>query len=88
MPYVGAVPGKKGQWISAGHNGHGMVRIATLRSLLRARLIRQARIFTVSPALIKLINGASWEETGLPHSFQISEKRLRDLGGGSNLARL
>jgi glycine/D-amino acid oxidase-like deaminating enzyme len=24
-PFVGEVPGKKGMWISAGFNGHGMV---------------------------------------------------------------
>ena len=24
-PFVGQVPGKKGMWISAGFNGHGMV---------------------------------------------------------------
>lgn len=26
VPYIGAVPDKPGQWICAGHNGHGMVR--------------------------------------------------------------
>ncbi|WWC97887.1 hypothetical protein V866_004775 [Kwoniella sp. B9012] len=29
VPYVGAVPGKSGQWMSCGHNGHGMARIFT-----------------------------------------------------------
>ncbi|GBE83026.1 DAO-domain-containing protein [Sparassis crispa] len=29
VPYVGAVPGKPGQWIIGGHNGHGMARIFT-----------------------------------------------------------
>ncbi|VDB89216.1 unnamed protein product [Peniophora sp. CBMAI 1063] len=29
LPYVGAVPGKPGQWMCAGHNGHGMARIFT-----------------------------------------------------------
>ncbi|KAK0450918.1 DAO-domain-containing protein [Armillaria borealis] len=29
LPYVGPIPGKPGQWICAGHNGHGMARIFT-----------------------------------------------------------
>ncbi|WRT68995.1 uncharacterized protein IL334_005977 [Kwoniella shivajii] len=29
VPFVGPVPGKKGQWMSCGHNGHGMARIFT-----------------------------------------------------------
>ncbi|WWC86544.1 uncharacterized protein L201_001421 [Kwoniella dendrophila CBS 6074] len=29
VPFIGAVPGKEGQWMCAGHNGHGMARIFT-----------------------------------------------------------
>nr|XP_018259110.1 uncharacterized protein I303_08654 [Kwoniella dejecticola CBS 10117]OBR81268.1 hypothetical protein I303_08654 [Kwoniella dejecticola CBS 10117] len=29
VPFVGAVPGKAGQWMSCGHNGHGMARTFT-----------------------------------------------------------
>ncbi|OCF32819.1 hypothetical protein I316_05455 [Kwoniella heveanensis BCC8398] len=29
LPFIGAVPRKPGQWICAGHNGHGMARIFT-----------------------------------------------------------
>lgn len=29
VPFVGALPGKPGQWICAGHHGHGMARIFT-----------------------------------------------------------
>ncbi|WVF70923.1 hypothetical protein IAT40_005718 [Kwoniella sp. CBS 6097] len=29
LPYVGPVPRKPGQWLCAGHNGHGMARIFT-----------------------------------------------------------
>lgn len=29
VPMVGAIEGKEGQWINAGHNGHGMARIWT-----------------------------------------------------------
>ncbi|ORY26997.1 putative FAD dependent oxidoreductase [Naematelia encephala] len=59
LPLIGAVPGKPGQWMSCGHNGHGM-----------------ARIFTCSPGLARLIQGASWSETGLPECFQVTKERL------------
>ncbi|KAH7389681.1 FAD dependent oxidoreductase-domain-containing protein [Phaeosphaeria sp. MPI-PUGE-AT-0046c] len=29
VPFVGEIPGKEGQWICAGHHGHGMARIFT-----------------------------------------------------------
>lgn len=29
VPYIGELPGKKGQWLCAGHHGHGMARIFT-----------------------------------------------------------
>ncbi|KAL4809927.1 FAD dependent oxidoreductase-domain-containing protein [Aspergillus unguis] len=29
VPWIGALPGLSGQWICAGHNGHGMARIFT-----------------------------------------------------------
>ncbi|KAF9693576.1 hypothetical protein EKO04_008244 [Ascochyta lentis] len=29
VPFVGELPGKRGQWICAGHHGHGMARIFT-----------------------------------------------------------
>ncbi|KAF1834961.1 DAO-domain-containing protein [Decorospora gaudefroyi] len=29
VPFVGEIPGKPGQWICAGHHGHGMARIFT-----------------------------------------------------------
>ncbi|KAI5885671.1 DAO-domain-containing protein [Schizophyllum commune H4-8] len=41
VPYVGPVPGKKGQWICAGHNGHGMARVFTCGPAL-AKLIQGA----------------------------------------------
>ncbi|WVQ77774.1 hypothetical protein IAR50_007464 [Cryptococcus sp. DSM 104548] len=62
VPFVGAVPNKPGQWMSCGHNGHGM-----------------ARIFTCAPALAKLVQGCSWEKTGLPDCFRVTEERLQSL---------
>ncbi|WWC99984.1 hypothetical protein V866_006893 [Kwoniella sp. B9012] len=59
VPFIGAVPGKPGQWMCCGHNGHGM-----------------ARIFTAAPALAKLVQGATWDETGLPECFEVSNERL------------
>ncbi|PLB51407.1 FAD dependent oxidoreductase [Aspergillus steynii IBT 23096] len=35
-----------------------------------------AGIFTCAPGLVKLINGGSWEETGLPECFQYSKARI------------
>ncbi|KAK8866191.1 hypothetical protein IAR55_001342 [Kwoniella newhampshirensis] len=29
VPFIGAVPGRPGQWMCCGHNGHGMARIFT-----------------------------------------------------------
>ncbi|RSH90384.1 hypothetical protein EHS25_000989 [Saitozyma podzolica] len=41
VPFIGAVPGKSGQWLCAGHNGHGMARIFTAAPGL-VKLIRGA----------------------------------------------
>ncbi|KAI9046064.1 NAD(P)/FAD-dependent oxidoreductase [Aspergillus affinis] len=35
-----------------------------------------AGIFTCAPGLVKLINGQSWDETGLPECFQYSKERI------------
>jgi hypothetical protein len=29
VPFIGELPGKPGQWVCAGHHGHGMARIFT-----------------------------------------------------------
>ncbi|OTB07281.1 hypothetical protein M426DRAFT_86393 [Hypoxylon sp. CI-4A] len=62
VPFVGELPGLPGQWICAGHNGHGM-----------------ARIFTAAPGLVRLMNGDSWEDAGLPDPFRITSERLSKL---------
>ncbi|THU85948.1 FAD dependent oxidoreductase [Dendrothele bispora CBS 962.96] len=61
VPFIGPVPSSPGQFVIAGFNGHGM-----------------ARIFGCAPGLVKLILGEvkSWEETGMPKCFQITEERL------------
>ncbi|KAK7448463.1 hypothetical protein VKT23_013725 [Stygiomarasmius scandens] len=61
VPFVGPIPSSPGQFVIAGFNGHGM-----------------ARIFGCAPGLAKLILGEvkSWEETGMPKCFQITEERL------------
>ncbi|WWC66135.1 uncharacterized protein I206_100035 [Kwoniella pini CBS 10737] len=41
VPFIGEVPEKKGQWICAGHNGHGMARIFTCAPAL-AKLVQGA----------------------------------------------
>ncbi|KAL1743246.1 FAD dependent oxidoreductase [Schizophyllum fasciatum] len=39
-----------------------------------------ARIFGCAPGLAQMIMGGSWEDTGMPEVFRISEDRLRRLG--------
>jgi len=41
VPFIGAVPDKPGQWMCAGHNGHGMARIFTAAPGL-VKLVRGA----------------------------------------------
>ncbi|KUI66356.1 putative oxidoreductase OrdL [Cytospora mali] len=42
-----------------------------------------ARIFTCAPGVVKVIQGAEWQETGLPECFNVSEERLHKLANGS-----
>lgn len=42
-----------------------------------------ARIFTCAPGLVKLMHGATWEETGLPKSFDSTQSRLEKLAKGA-----
>ncbi|KAI1807799.1 FAD dependent oxidoreductase [Daldinia bambusicola] len=41
-----------------------------------------ARIFTCAPGVAKLILGGSWDDTGLPECFEITEERLEKLQKG------
>lgn len=61
MPHIGDVPGKKGQYIAAGFNGHGMPLIH-LASKALAEIIRGEKTF---------------EETDLPAVFKPTEGRLQ-----------
>lgn len=65
VPFIGELPGLPGQWVCAGHNGHGM-----------------ARTFTAAPGLVKLMEGRSWEEVGLPDVYEITTERLLKLKKG------
>lgn len=62
VPFIGELQGLPGQWICAGHNGHGM-----------------ARTFTAAPGLVKLMDGASWEQVGLPDAYELTSERLSRL---------
>lgn len=92
VPYIGAVPDKPGQWICAGHNGHGMVRYAASPQFIQRTKsfqcssfvasndrIAQARIMTAAPGLVKLMQGGSWADTGLPECYEITKERLTRL---------
>lgn len=61
MPHVGPVPGKPGQFIAAGFNGHGMSFI-----LLAAKGL---------VAVMK--HGIPFAESGMPRLFETSETRLK-----------
>lgn len=60
LPHVGHIPGKPGQLVIAGFNGHGMPQI-----FLSAQGI--ARM---------IMMGAVYEDTGLPRLFKTTVTRL------------
>lgn len=50
--------------------------------MLTCGYLGMARIFTCAPGVAKLILGGSWEDTGLPECFEITEQRLNKLKEG------
>lgn len=60
MPYIGHMPGKPGQMVIAGFNGHGMPLI-----LLAAKAVVEM-----------MQEGKKFEETGVPSLFKITQERL------------
>ncbi|KAJ5780211.1 hypothetical protein N7457_005371 [Penicillium paradoxum] len=60
LPHVGSIPGKPGQFIAAGFNGHGMP-VAFLSGKAVADMAQKSVTF---------------EETGLPELYKTSEARL------------
>ncbi|KAH7025170.1 FAD dependent oxidoreductase [Microdochium trichocladiopsis] len=64
MPYVGHMPGKPGQMVLAGFNGHGMPLI-----LLSAKGLTKM-----------LMEGTTFEETGIPSPFKATQERLDNTG--------
>ena len=75
LPHVGPIPGKPGQMVIAGFNGHGMPQ-----TFLSAQGV--ARM---------LVEGTPYGETELPRLFQTTLERLQSmenqiLGGASSLA--
>jgi glycine/D-amino acid oxidase-like deaminating enzyme len=63
LPHVGNVPGKPGQFIAAGFNGHGMP-VAYLSGKAVANMARDS---------------VSFRETGLPRLFETSLERLKPI---------
>lgn len=60
LPHVGEIPGKPGQIILAGFTGHGM-----------------PVVFLTAKGVAKMIvNGSSFEDTGVPRLYQTSQTRL------------
>ncbi|KAJ4368414.1 hypothetical protein N0V83_006771 [Neocucurbitaria cava] len=62
-PFVGAVPDKKGLWISAGFNGHGMVLCLKSAEALVKMIERDS-----------ILGKPDW----FPESFLITEERLKE----------
>jgi len=60
LPHIGSVPGKKGQFIIAGFNGHGMPLIHLGAKGLVGMLIA----------------GKTFGETGVPSLFETTKERL------------
>lgn len=60
MPHVGEVPGKPGQFLMGGFNGHGMPLIF-LSSKGLAHMVS---------------DGASFEQTAIPRLFKTTAERL------------
>ena len=60
VPHIGEVPGAPGQYICAGFSGHGM-----------------PQIFGASKGVARMvIEGISFEQTGLPALFKDTQVRL------------
>ncbi|KAL2784722.1 hypothetical protein BJX66DRAFT_343758 [Aspergillus keveii] len=64
LPHVGKVPGKPGQFVITGFNGHGMPQI-----FLSAKGVAQM-----------IVKDTEFEETGIPRIFKATQARLDDKG--------
>ncbi|KII89732.1 hypothetical protein PLICRDRAFT_39889 [Plicaturopsis crispa FD-325 SS-3] len=70
VPYVGKVPGLEGNWVIAGHNGHGMARIFTAAPSLAYLISHPTEPFAA---------------TGLPDVYELTETRLQGLASASEV---
>lgn len=60
LPHIGAVPGRKNQFMLAGFNGHGMPQV----------------FLSAKGVAAMVMNGADFESTGVPRVFKASQARL------------
>lgn len=76
LPHVGKVPGKPGQFVIAGFNGHGMPQI-----FLSAKGVAQM-----------ILKGVDFEQTGVPRIFKTAQERLdnteNEILGASHLVEV
>lgn len=63
LPHIGEVPGKPGQLVAAGFNGHGMPVV-----FLSGKAVAEMALKSIS-----------FEETGLPKLFETSSARLQPI---------
>ncbi|KAJ0120437.1 FAD dependent oxidoreductase superfamily protein [Diaporthe amygdali] len=84
VPFVGSLNGLPGQYVCAGFNGHGKTTLSIFVSASHTNTeLGMARIFNCAPAVVKIIHGANWSDTGLPECFDVTEERLQRLSQGS-----
>lgn len=77
LPFVGDIPGKKGQFVAAGYNGHGEFVSDVSREAANG-LPGMARIFLCAPSLASYILEGEWDAE-MPKSFQITPERIEHL---------
>jgi hypothetical protein len=59
-PWIGALPSRPNQYVVAGFTGHGM-----------------PQVFLSAKGVAKMaLNGASFNETGIPRIYQVTPERL------------
>lgn len=60
-PFIGAVPGRKDQFIVAGFTGHGMPQI----------------FLAAKGVAAMVMDGVDFQSTGVPSIYQVTEERMK-----------
>lgn len=76
VPYVGELNERPGQYIIAGHSGHGKRLFLACQAWSNHLLKGMARIMTCARGIAKLLKGEDYASTGLPECFQPTKERM------------